>query len=297
MPKTYKSETEFLTNYNIKNYPQPSLAADIVLLSLWRDKPDADKKTINIYGLDLLLINRANYPEKNKWALPGGFCKPAESVHETAKRELFEETHVADTYLSYHGVYSRPDRDPRGWIISNAFLALIDRNQCSLRADTDAWDAKWFGIEQLSSDIMESDKNSQKIRHTLMLADRMTDMRLMADTIETITFHPNRTDSIFKTLQSDLAFDHAEIITQAVLDYRRQILQDIRPVFSLLPEYFTLGELTESYRVSAGLKTIAAANFKRRIEHYVIPTELMSENKGFRPARLYKRNPYVFMTP
>lgn len=291
----YETESEFLQNYDITKYQQPSLATDIVLLSLQREKPNADIKSINIYGLQVLLIKRASHPCKDKWALPGGFCIPSESVFETAKRELFEETNIADTYLTLSGVYSRKGRDPRGWIISNAFLGLIDRYQCSLRADTDAWEAKWFTIKELSSQTINESMNSKEWAHTLILTDDETGEELNAVTTETMVYHPNGSDSIFGTVQSDFAFDHAEIITEALIKYREQIREDVRPVFALLPETFTLGELTEAYRNSLGIETIMKSNFRRRIEDYVVETDDYADVKGFRPAKLFKRNTVMFM--
>lgn len=291
----YETEAEFLQNYDITKYQQPSLAVDIVLFSLQREKQNADIKNINIYGLQALLIKRASHPYKDKWALPGGFCIPSESVFETAKRELFEETNITDTYLTLSGVYSRKGRDPRGWIISNAFLGLIDRYKCNLRADTDAWEAKWFTIKELSSKELTSSMNSKEWEHTLILVDEETDEELTATTTETVVYHPNGNDSIFGAISSDFAFDHAEIITEALINYREQIKEDIRPVFSLLPDKFTLGELELAYCNSLGIDSVTKANFRRKTENYVIETDELADIKGFRPAKLFKRNTEMFL--
>ena len=286
------TEQEFLRAYDIKSYEQPSVTSDIVVLSVGENP---NKKEVNIGPLQILLIKRASHPFKDTWALPGGFCRPSESVYETARRELYEETNIRNTYLSHQNVYSRQDRDPRGWIISNAFLSLIDHNQCSLRADTDAWDAKWFTIESLNSEVTSDTMYARTLTHTLTLVDPDTDEKLTAVTTESIVYHPNGHDSVFHTISSGFAFDHAEIITQTLINYRETIKKDIRPVFSLLPKRFTLGELTEAYRVSLGIDEISTGNFRRRINEYVIKTDDVSETKGFRPAALYERNPAMFL--
>ena len=71
--------------YDITQYPQPSVAADIVLFTL--DQKHTEK-TIGLGPLQVLLIQRATHPCKDLWALPGGFCQPNETFPETAHREL-----------------------------------------------------------------------------------------------------------------------------------------------------------------------------------------------------------------
>jgi 8-oxo-dGTP diphosphatase len=58
-------------------------------------------------------------------SLPGGFVAPAERPDETAHRKLEEKTGLGDTYLEQLGVFADPGRDPRGWIPSIAYLALV----------------------------------------------------------------------------------------------------------------------------------------------------------------------------
>lgn len=144
-----KEEKEFLENYTIDAFPRPSVATDVVVFRV-SEEAEANTKKKRPKKLQILLIKRANFPFKNCWALPGGFCKPLETVEETAKRELKEETNVSDVSLKLIGVYSSPNRDPRGWIISNTFMALIDNNQCELRTDDEAWEANWFSHDDLA---------------------------------------------------------------------------------------------------------------------------------------------------
>jgi 8-oxo-dGTP diphosphatase len=71
---------------------------------------------------ELLLIQRKNEPFKGKYALPGGFVDYGETVEHAAVRELKEETGVEAQDLKIVGVYSDPDRDPRGHVVSVAYL-------------------------------------------------------------------------------------------------------------------------------------------------------------------------------
>jgi len=70
----------------------------------------------------LLLIRRAKAPFKGAYALPGGFVEYGEPVEAAALRELKEETGVECKIVRLIGVYSDPERDPRGHTVSTAFL-------------------------------------------------------------------------------------------------------------------------------------------------------------------------------
>lgn len=285
------TEKDYLKQYDITQYPRPSVASDIVLLSLKRDNFQMNIKSLNVYGLQLLLIKRASHPYKDKWALPGGFCRPSESVYETAKRELFEETNITNAYLKLSGVHSKQNRDPRGWIISNAWLGLIDKYQCSLRADTDAWEAAWFTVVSLDSKITNSNMQSTEYTHKLTLLNEDSGEMLTLIATETIILTTGVKESVFATVQNDIGFDHNEIIIQALVNLREEIKEDIRPLFNLLPELFTLGEAQIAYELILGGKS---QNFRRRVADYVIETDKYDDIKGYRPAKLFRKNPDAF---
>lgn len=87
----------------------------------------------------LLLIRRKNQPFQSQYALPGGFVEYGETVEQAAARELLEETNLRATALSLIGIYSDPHRDPRGHIVSIAYLATVEHHDAS--AGTDASEA------------------------------------------------------------------------------------------------------------------------------------------------------------
>jgi 8-oxo-dGTP diphosphatase len=103
----------------------PSLATDCVI---------SDKAG------NVVLIRRKNEPFKSHYALPGGFVEVGETVKEACRREVREETNLELRDLRLIGVYSAPNRDPRGHVVSVAFAARADVSQ--LRAGDDAADAK-----------------------------------------------------------------------------------------------------------------------------------------------------------
>ena len=73
----------------------------------------------------VVLIRRGFEPFEGRWALPGGFVEVGETVEEAAYREAAEETGLAVEVARLVGVYSDPERDPRGHNVSVAFLARV----------------------------------------------------------------------------------------------------------------------------------------------------------------------------
>lgn len=129
------TEAEAIARYRSRNYPKPALTADIVVLS----RTEA--------GLKVLLVERGGHPFIGALALPGGFANENEPIEETAARELAEETGVEGLSMKLVGVFSRPGRDPRGWVVSAAFAAVVDTDRLTVQAGDDAASARWYAIE------------------------------------------------------------------------------------------------------------------------------------------------------
>ena len=91
---------------------------------------------------ELLLIKRGRQPFQGKYALPGGWVEYGETVEQAALRELKEETGVEAHSLQLIGVYSEPNRDPRGHCVSVAFLVQFP-DVAVIEAGDDAASAKF----------------------------------------------------------------------------------------------------------------------------------------------------------
>jgi 8-oxo-dGTP diphosphatase len=113
---------------------RPTVATDIAVFTVRNKK------------LYLLLIKRGHEPFKGQWALPGGFMEWGESCEEAAARELEEETALKNVPLELLGVFSKPGRDPRGTVVSVAYIGLVSPETTAQSGD-DAADAKWVEIE------------------------------------------------------------------------------------------------------------------------------------------------------
>lgn len=285
-----KEEQEYLSKYKQEKYDRPSIAADIVVFTVGKEEV-LDTRQLPVKKLRVLLIKRGSYPYKGAWALPGGFCRKNEEVYETARRELFEETNIRDAYLKLSGIYSDIDRDPRGWMISQAFLALMDGEKCNLRADTDAWDAKWFDVEVDKSGeekLCEKDKVIMRIQYDLVLKnDRL---RFVCRIAETRIYENYHEKISYEILESDgIAFDHAKIILDAFQKLQKSAGNDVKIVFDLMPEQFTLTELQNVFEIILQ-KELLKPNFRRKIADYVIETENVQTGRRHRTAKQYRRN-------
>jgi 8-oxo-dGTP diphosphatase len=100
-----------------------------------------------IQNESVLLIQRKYPPFQGTWALPGGFVEYGENTEAAMIREMFEETGLHISIRGLIGVYSDPDRDPRGHTVTVVYLVDIVRG--SLQAGDDAQSAKFFKANEL----------------------------------------------------------------------------------------------------------------------------------------------------
>ena len=119
----------------------------------------------------IVLIRRANPPNQGCYALPGGFVEIGETVEEAMKREAREDTGLDIDLLGLVGIYSDPARDPRGHVVSAAFLA---QGKGQLQSGSDARSAEVFPWEELPRLAFDHD---QIISDSLHLAEKLGSLR------------------------------------------------------------------------------------------------------------------------
>ena len=124
----------------------PLLAADTIIELL--DRP----------GRPIVLIER-RYPPYG-WAIPGGFVDIGERLEQAAVREALEETALQVRLRALLGVYSDPQRDPRGHTVTATYVAEAAGEP---RAQDDARELGVFPIDALP-EVLAFD-------HALVLAD------------------------------------------------------------------------------------------------------------------------------
>jgi 8-oxo-dGTP diphosphatase len=98
--------------------------------------------------LAVLLARRLEEPQRGSYALPGGFVGADESPRQTAERKLREKTGVGSVHLEQLRTYADPARDPRGWLPSIAYMALVPPEALPHPGPADR-EARWFAVDDL----------------------------------------------------------------------------------------------------------------------------------------------------
>jgi 8-oxo-dGTP diphosphatase len=111
-------------------YPRPITTVDLAIFALAEE------------GLEVLTVQRAAEPFAGHWALPGGwiYVDQDEDLEAAARRILASKTGVQTPYLEQLQTFGTSARDPRGWTVSVAYVALLsahDARECKRSGQTD----------------------------------------------------------------------------------------------------------------------------------------------------------------
>ena len=139
---------------NVNGYVAPALTVDAILLK----------------GSDVLLIRRAQEPFARAWAIPGGFVEVGERTEDACRRELMEETGLRGDIVELLGVYSDPNRDPRGHTVTVAYVLKVS-GIVAIAAGDDAAEARWFALDKLPPLAFDHEKILADARAWLALPD------------------------------------------------------------------------------------------------------------------------------
>lgn len=283
------TEEQFLAGYDAGDYERPSVATDMVIFTVM-DTVEDNYRKLPEKSLRVLLIQRGGHPFLGKWALPGGFVRPHETTEQAAVRELREETGVDQVYLEQLYTFSEPRRDPRTWVMSCSYMALIDGSGVELEAGDDADRAAWFTLsyrlvkeqkEMLESGLIHS------WHYELTLTSDQEILTAVVERRVTLTESATKTEHVI-ICNEGLAFDHAKIISTAIERLRGKV-EYTGIALHLMPQLFTLTALQQVYEVILGKELLKAA-FRRKVAHLVEETDHYTEHAGHRPSRLYRRN-------
>ena len=270
MKKEYKSEEEFLRDYNPNEFERLSITTDILVLSVSSNDSSNYRKTDD-KKMSVLLVKRENYPFKDMWCLPGGFVGYNEELDDAPKRILKNETNLDNIYLEQLYTYGNVNRDPRMRVVSTSYMSLIDKNMLNENLNKDA---SWFDITlfeegDTTTVVLDNNKETLSFKIKKELKEKTTDRYA------------------FKVIENNsIAFDHPLVIL-AGLERLRNKLQYTDIVFNMMPKYFTLGELQKVYEVILGKKLLDPA-FRRIIQDKVKKTNKMKTGEGHRPSVLFE---------
>lgn len=275
-----ETEKEFLANYDSSKYEKPSVATDIVLLTVDRIKNNT---------LRVLMVERKNQPYQGKLALPGGFMDINESTDETVTRELYEETGVTGIYAEQLQTYTAVDRDPRMRILSVSYLALTDTEHTAQGGD-DALTAKWYDLKVEESSREQVSEQEVKVTYTITVGDTNSTVN------KYIRTEGRRKVFSYEIETNALSFDHAIILLNAVERLQGK-LEYTDSAFYLVGEEFTLPELQKVYEIVLG-RPINKSGFRNSMlrEKMVLETNKMRQDGAYRPSKLYTYNPEWLFT-
>ncbi len=132
------SEKDFLVRYNKREFDAPLMTVDPVLFTYHQGQ------------LNVLLVKRSGYPDKDLWGLPGGFVDQENdtTLEATALRKLKEKTGVKPPYLEQLYTVGDAVRDKRSWSVTVCYTALIAHQVCETQIST-VVDAQWMPMENV----------------------------------------------------------------------------------------------------------------------------------------------------
>lgn len=233
-----RQEAEFLASYDVSKFERPSLTVDVVLVTTLGE------------GLGTLVVRRADYPHKGRWALPGGFVHMTESLDAAAERVLAQKTGLSNVFVEQLYTFGDPRRDPRTRVVTVAYYALVHGARLERRLPETSiarvqvpWEGEAGGPVHLRGDKGE----------------RLT-----------------------------MAFDHEDIVGMAVKRLRGKLAYT--PVgFQLLPRDFTLLELQRVHEAVLG-RPVNKDSFRRKMlaSGDLEKAGKSQEDVVHRPAELYR---------
>jgi ADP-ribose pyrophosphatase YjhB (NUDIX family) len=109
---------------------------------------------------EYILMVKRKYEPKG-YAFPGGMMEIGETVEETAKREILEETGIDADTISLLGIHSHPQSDPR-WHVVIVYVLMRATSDKDPRGMDDALEAFWmkYDSDELASEFISSTRSS-----------------------------------------------------------------------------------------------------------------------------------------
>lgn len=210
--------------------------------------------------LCVLLIERTLNDGKNSsndLKLPGSLIYANEDLDEAAQRVLFELTGISQTYMQQFKTFG------------------------SLQRTANPKDVEWLE-ESVKLKI------GRLITVAYMALIRITGKLRMDSSQHKASWHP------LKDIP-ELAFDHTEIIREALNGIRRTVEQEPAILFELLPPKFTIRQLRHLYETIEN-KAVDIRNFQKKIAilPYVVAQDEFEKEVAHRAARYYRFDKKIY---
>lgn len=230
------TEKEFLEQYTDAIYDKPSVTTDIMVLGVKED----------FSGLKILLVKRDEHPFLDCYALPGGFVLKNETAYQAASRKLKDETGLEDIYLDQIYTFTKPDRDPRTWVMSIAYLALVS-NASEIEPK-----GEWFDLNIEPERIeLYSPESNTRIEYSIKNENFKNGKISYENWVAT------------PASKQQLAFDHIEILIESFIKLR-SVFEHWDLAFNMAGDTFTLPDLQALYELVLG-KKLYKTNFRAMV--------------------------------
>jgi 8-oxo-dGTP diphosphatase len=135
---------ESLEAHDPTRHATVGVTVDLVVLTIRRGR------------LSVLLVERSGQPFAGWWALPGGFVEPDEALDDAAERQLAEKTGIRsadfDGHLEQLATFGDPGRDPRGRVVSVAYVAMVADPPPSAGGGRGT-EARWWAVDGLADEV------------------------------------------------------------------------------------------------------------------------------------------------
>lgn len=270
--------------YSDSKYEKPSVTVDAVIFRL-QDIEQKNYRKLPEKKLQVYLTKRTYGPYKDKYSVVGTFIDLNFELNESMKFCVQKKVSLERNYY-YEQLFTfgNKDRDPRNRVLSVSYMLLTNN-------DTKVQNGEWFNIS-LSSEIVKHEVTKQNV--VLIKQYKLTlynDNCTLNNTIEVKIIKSGIEEQKEVNIkQTDLAFDHANIIFYA-MERLKNKLEYTDIIFHLLPNTFTLTELKNSYETILGEKLLDA-NFRRKVSKMVKPTQSYVTGKGHRSSQMFEHNPF-----
>lgn len=221
---------------NLTENDKPFVTADIMVLGVNQD----------FSGLKILLVKRDEDPFRGCYTLPGGFVLKNETSYQAASRRLREETGLENIYLDQIYTFTKPERDPRTWVVSIAYLALVsDASEINTKGE-------WFDLK-IETDRIElfSSESDTKIEYSIKNESFKNGKISYENWVAT------------PATKELLAFDHIEILIESFIKLR-SVFEHWDLAFNMAGDTFTLPDLQALYELVLG-KKLYKTNFRAMV--------------------------------
>lgn len=283
----YSSEEEFLKDYDSNKFDKPSVTNDLIIFTT-ENMEEENIRKVPRKGMQVLLVKRDEYPEKGKWAIPGGFVHINESLEDGATRKLKEETGMDNVYMEQLYTFGETNRDSRTRVISIGNIALISKENINYNKSNKNMESMWFWINKKILNKVNSEDYIINI-YELSLISEDGNIEIKYEITEKIEKNIlKRKNEIYNNIlgKDELAFDHYKILDYAIDRIRNKV--EYTPIaLNLLPRLFIVKELQNVYEAIMGREIL---NFRRKMGDMIIETDEIIEGKPFRPAKMFKYN-------